>query len=237
MNHLEALLAVQELDTRLDQLDHRLANLPERSLLVEADAVLVANQSQIDAQEATVAELAREQRRIEDQLTALEAKAIDIDRQLYGGTVSNARELQDLQAELESVRRHISSVEDDDLAALERLEPAQAQLVTLGEQRAAIQEHRDNAETTLTAASAEIEAELDDVRSRRAAATDGIPAELLGEYERLRGMLEGVAIARLSRNRCDGCHLTLSSVEVDRIRHLDPDELVHCEECGRILVH
>jgi predicted nucleic acid-binding Zn-ribbon protein len=45
-----------------------------------------------------------------------------------------------------------------------------------------------------------------------------------------------VAIARLAHNRCEGCHLTLASVELDRIRHLDPEELVHCQECGRILV-
>ena len=48
--------------------------------------------------------------------------------------------------------------------------------------------------------------------------------------------LGGVAVAKLEGNSCRGCHLQLSAVEVGRIRKLDPDVLVHCEECGRILV-
>jgi predicted nucleic acid-binding Zn-ribbon protein len=46
-----------------------------------------------------------------------------------------------------------------------------------------------------------------------------------------------VAVARLVGNHCDGCHLTLPAMELDRIRHLPEDELVTCEQCGRILVH
>ena len=43
-------------------------------------------------------------------------------------------------------------------------------------------------------------------------------------------------MARLSGNRCEGCHLTLSAVDVDRIRHLPPDEHAYCTECNRLLV-
>lgn len=236
MNPLEQLLDVQALDIRLDQLDHRRAGLPERELLQEAEMVLATIRGQIETQETVVLELTREQRRIEDQVTSLEAKVADIDRQLYGGSVSNARELQDLQAELDSVKRHLSSVEDDDLAALERLEPAEKKLATLLEQRTAIEAHRDQAEMSLTAAVAEVDAEIEDVRHQRATAVSEVPNDQLAEYDRLRSLLDGVAIARLAHNRCEGCHLTLASVELDRIRHLDPEELVHCQECGRILV-
>ena len=59
---------------------------------------------------------------------------------------------------------------------------------------------------------------------------------MLTEYERLRSTYSGIGVARLIGNRCDGCHLTLPAVEVDRIRHLAADEPVHCTECGRLLV-
>ena len=52
----------------------------------------------------------------------------------------------------------------------------------------------------------------------------------------LRSRLGGVAVARLVGKTCQGCHLQLSAVEIDRIRRLDVDELVHCEACGRLLV-
>jgi predicted nucleic acid-binding Zn-ribbon protein len=85
-------------------------------------------------------------------------------------------------------------------------------------------------------AEAEIESELADVVAKRDAATAGVPADLLHEYESLRSGLGGIGVARLSGNRCDGCHLTLSAVDVDRIRHEADDALVHCTECGRLLV-
>src|ERR687898_297809 len=69
-----------------------------------------------------------------------------------------------------------------------------------------------------------------------AAAAKSVPDELWTEYDELRSRLGGVAIARLAGTTCQGCHLALSAVEVDRIRKLSLDEAVHCEECGRLLV-
>ena len=69
---------------------------------------------------------------------------------------------------------------------------------------------------------------------RRAA---GLPADLAERYERLRSHLGGVGAARLVGDRCDGCHLTLPSVEVERIHHLSADTFATCPQCDRILVH
>ena len=62
------------------------------------------------------------------------------------------------------------------------------------------------------------------------------PSTCSGTYERQRARLEGVAVARLVGGRCDGCHLTLPAVELDRIRHESAGTLEYCEQCGRILV-
>ena len=63
-----------------------------------------------------------------------------------------------------------------------------------------------------------------------------VPAELLARYDALRAQLGGVAVARLVGGRCDGCHLALAQAALERIRLAPPDELVECEECGRLLV-
>jgi hypothetical protein len=63
-----------------------------------------------------------------------------------------------------------------------------------------------------------------------------VPASLVSTYERLRTRLGGVGVARVVGNHCDGCHLTLSAVELDHLRHLPPGEVATCEQCSRILV-
>jgi len=63
-----------------------------------------------------------------------------------------------------------------------------------------------------------------------------VPAELLARYERLRAKLAGTGAARLVGESCGGCHLTLPAMEVDRIRRAPPDEVLTCDQCGRILV-
>lgn len=236
MTHFDQLLSVQELDTRIDQLVHRRIHLSERTLIVEAGEMLRTSQTQIAQQEEHTSELTRQQRRVEDTLASLEQRAGDIDRQLYGGTVSNARELQDLQTELDSTKKRISVTEDAVLAGLEGIEPAEARLAELVDQHAAIEARRLEATQTLTAAEAEIDVDLDDARAQRATAIQGIPEPVLSNYEQIRSTHQGVGIARLVGSRCEGCHLTLASAEVDRIKHLDPDDVALCEECGRMLV-
>ena len=83
---------------------------------------------------------------------------------------------------------------------------------------------------------AEIDAELASAAGARAAEAALLPAALSDRYETLRAHLRGTGAARLVKNHCGGCHLELSSVEVEKIRALPPGEVATCEQCGRILV-
>ena len=88
----------------------------------------------------------------------------------------------------------------------------------------------------LAEAEEKVDGEIATLTRDREDSAAGIAAELLANYERLRARLGGVGAARLIGNHCDGCHLTLSSVELDRIRHLGEGEVFTCEQCSRILV-
>lgn len=234
---LERLLVVQRHDTEADQLRHRLATLPERAQLDATMADLAA----LEAQAAQVGEqrdaIGRDLKRLEDEVALIEARRTETDRKLYGGAVSAARELQALQDELASLKRRQNHLEDDELDLMERSEPLDAALAKFDDERAALDEVAATLRATLAETEASVNEDLDRVLAARSAAADGLDAELLAEYERLRDQLGGVAIARLVGTNCGGCHLTLPSVEVDRIRKTPAGAMVHCEECGRILVH
>lgn len=65
---------------------------------------------------------------------------------------------------------------------------------------------------------------------------ESVPETLAAEYEKIRSTSGGVAVAQLVGGQCGGCHIRLAAMELDRVKHLPPDALVHCEECGRLLV-
>lgn len=230
------LLVVQELDTQLRQLDHRDANLPERAQLTEVEAELAALRHQVDAAETERHGLQRELKKIEDEVSLTEDKVANVEKQLYAGGSSDPGLLQDLQADLESLRRRISSLEDDELELMEQIEPIDARLATLAEQQAALDERAVTVTKALAEAQASIGGERDQVLARRAEAVSDVDADVLTRYETVRDRFGGTAIAALEGGVCQACHIKLSAVERDRIAHLSPDDEVSCEECGRFLV-
>ena len=236
MSRWESLLAVQSHDTRVDQLARRLDTLPVRAELATAGEELAAVDRQLASVDERRGELTRSQQRLEDEIASLTERANQAEKQLYSGAVSNPRELQALQDDVASIRRRIAQIEDDELEIMELSEPVDAQWAELVAERERLEAETERLTGELAAAESEIATELAAVRRERDQAAADVPPELWAEYDMLRSQLGGVAVARLVGTTCQGCHLQLSAVEVDRIRKLGVDELVHCEECGRLLV-
>ena len=119
---------------------------------------------------------------------------------------------------------------------MEATEPVDAEREKLGAQQAKLDEAAGALLAELAEAESEIEAEITAERAVRETAAADVDDELLAEYDGMRKRYGGIAIARLVGTTCQGCHLSLSAVEVDRIRKMSLDERVTCEECGRLLV-
>jgi hypothetical protein len=236
MSRWESLLVVQGHDTRADQLAHRLETLPVRSQLAGVGEQVAAVDRKLAGVDERRGELSRSQQRLEDEIASLGERANQAEKQLYSGAVTNPRELQALQDDVASIRRRISQIEDNELEIMELAEPVDAERAELSAERERLDAETRRLTDELAATEAEIATELAAVRSEREAAAAEVPDELWSEYDALRSQLGGVAVARLVGSTCQGCHLALSAVEVDRIRKLSVDEPVHCEECGRLLV-
>jgi predicted nucleic acid-binding Zn-ribbon protein len=232
----EQLLALQDLDLRIHQLRHRRANLPELAA-IEANA---AEQAALVAARAEVAaahkELVRRQHLLEDEIAQVTGRAAAHEANLYSGSVTNPRELQAMQDDIDSLHRRQRTLEDQDLEIMEELEPLAAQLADMDAAAQSLVVAASALQSALEQAASEIDAELIEVTATRSDAAAGIDDGAVAEYEQLRVQLGGIAIARLVGSACGGCHLSLPAVELDRIRRLDPDTQVVCEECGRILV-
>ncbi len=237
MASLDQLLVLQEHDTVLDQLHHRRATLAQRAELVALQAELADVTGRQDEVAESRAEVARAQKRLEDEVAAVEEKVASVHGQLYGGSVTSPRELQALQDDENALKRHQSAVEDKVLEQMELAVPLDEQAEALADRRGQLEADVTRVTAELAEAEAAIDGEVAGVEAERATIAGDVDPDLLERYEQLRHDLGGIAVARLVGTNCGGCHLTLSAVELDRIRHQPDGAVVLCEECGRLLVH
>jgi predicted nucleic acid-binding Zn-ribbon protein len=233
---LEALLALQDLDTAIDQHRHRRAHLPERAELVAIDQEAASLRSAAAKVTEVRDPIAERQAALEGDLSATEERAAAVTRRLYGGEVSASRELQALAADIDALKARASVLEDQVLELMEEREPLDDRLSHLSTELAGLEQRRRGLTAALATSEAAVDEQLSDLAGRRDAAARAVPGDLGATYDRLRAGLGGVAVARLVGSHCDGCHLTLPAVELDRIRHLPDGEVVTCDQCGRILV-
>jgi len=236
MTALDALLDVQRHDTVLDQLHHEHASLPERSAVAEIDARLAEIQERLDAATAERNAVLHDEKRLDDEASSIEAKAADAEKKLFSGVVTSPKELQALQADVDSLRKHRAEVEDQELEVMERREEHDLAVAVLEAERVEHATQRDAALATLTERENAIDVKIAAEASARRELAAEIDGALLAEYERRRAQAKGVGVARMVGPTCQGCHISLPSTEVERIRHAAADALNFCDNCGCILV-
>ena len=225
--------ALQESQAVARKRDHQ-EILPEHvlaALLAQQDGLVPPLLQRVGAEPKLV------QQRLEDEVASIESKVAELDKKLYSGTISSPRELQALQADIDSLKRHRTALEDEILVAMEQREPLDTEMAAFAEERGRLDVAGSRLRAAIAEAEAEIDRELETVEDLRREAAAGLPDELTALYDELRVKLGGVAAARLEPGgRCGGCHLTLPATEVARIKREPADTIFRCDQCGRILV-
>jgi hypothetical protein len=229
------LLDLQAADTALAQLAHRRRSLPELAALAERDERAAALGNDIVDADTRASDAADEQRRLENEVDAVRARAARDEQRMQSGGLP-AREIEGLQHEVATLARRQGNLEDDLLDVMEQREQADAALAALTEQRTALDAERAELMAARDATFAEIDAAAALRTHERAAIATELPADLLALYERAREHGGGVGAAMLRQRRCEGCRIELSGSELSAVRTAAPDQVVRCENCRRILV-
>jgi predicted nucleic acid-binding Zn-ribbon protein len=138
--------------------------------------------------------------------------------------------------EIDHLKRRIDTLEDAELEVMEQLESAtegreklRSEAAELDSQLALLSAKRDRQLR-------ELELEMSDRQVVREGLVPLIPKDLLALYDKIGATHAGVGAAELRARRCTGCRLELNSADLRAFAAAPPDEVVRCEECGRILV-
>ena len=232
---MQALFDVQDLDTLLAQLRHRRETLEARDKIAEGEKVIAAGEARLAEVGEQRHELQRRQKRVEDDLASVEAKAAGEQEKLYSGAVTAIKELQALQDEIAALGRRQSDLEDEALGFMEEAEPIDAQLAELEAERDQVVAAVDALRSQLAAEEAEIDGEIADTEAKRAEAADQVPQLTLADYDKARISFGSRTVVHFDGSDCTGCPLSMPAMEADRVKHEPEGSLLNCNECGRIV--
>jgi predicted nucleic acid-binding Zn-ribbon protein len=228
------LLDLQALDLTIDRLTRRREAL-------EAEEDLAAARAEADAAESAFGELRlqidavdRDNAKLEHEIDSIAKKRAAEEQRMFDGSVANAKELEAMGREVESLKRRTSEREDELLAALEVREGIEARAKEAEAHATELRAKVDRVSAESTTELARVRSELQARVAERASLAGAIAPELLELYEELRAQKKGVGAVALVDGVCQGCHETLSAVELDHVKHADG--VPRCEHCRRILV-
>jgi uncharacterized protein len=230
----DRLLELQETDLAIDRLESRRTELESGSAVRAAREAFERAETRVGELRLAMDGIGREQRQLERDVDMLEQKRAAEEKRMYDGSIVNQKELQALQHEIASLVERRSRFEDELLARMEQVEALEGEIGSAEGEMAA---SRGRLDATGQESQDELDSIASELAERRAARETLIPevdVELLSLYEDLRKTKKGVGAAALVDGNCQGCHQTISSMELNKLKHTDA--IKRCEHCRRILI-
>ncbi|RMF82292.1 MAG: hypothetical protein D6737_02440 [Chloroflexi bacterium] len=222
---------------RLQEID--LKNIQVQKRLQEIDAALGDNAARKKAEEEfmlvqeELKPLQKQARNIEFEIEANAEKSRQTEERLYGGTVRNPKEMQDMQNEIAALKKRNAELDDRLLELMlaieeveERLAEKQAQLEQVSQ--ASADEHRQLLEER-----EQLLLEIETLAAERTKVYENISAENRDIYDTMRKQKNNLPIALLNGSACSVCGVEQSSSILQEARR--GQSFVKCNNCGRIL--
>jgi len=231
MNQAEALYQLQEIDLKLIRIQKRLQEIG--AVLGDSQALIQAQRDVQMAQER-LTPLQKKARSLELEIESNSAKIHTTDEQLYSGRVSNPKELQDMQQEIQTLKKRNVELEDQLLETMLAVEEAEAALNDANARLREAQAGWENEHQHLLAEKAELEEQTVTLTEKRQQAVKPVAAENLKLYDNLKVKKHNQPVAVLAGTSCSVCGVEQTLAISKSVRQ--EQGLVYCTSCGRILV-
>jgi predicted nucleic acid-binding Zn-ribbon protein len=226
---------------RLAQIDNRLADVRQRAANLDVGQKLTAEIKQI---EAKVAEVGGAHHSLSGESTDLELanggiadKIKRVEKELYGGKVVAAKEVENLTKEIAALKRQ-SEKNDERLMELMELIPPAAE--TAAKWTRALEQRKQMLAKRQVEAKAEraaLETEYKELAVKRPELAKIVtPPSLLARYELIKTKHAGLGMVEVNTkdNTCSGCGTHLPE---RTIQGLKDDKPMTCETCHRLLYY
>jgi predicted nucleic acid-binding Zn-ribbon protein len=211
----------RELRDEIERVESLLASDPN---VANAEEALTAARGEQQSIQLRLRESDRER---ESHRTRLRSR----EKELMSGRIRNPTELMLMSAEVQHMKTSFAEEEEAQLQLMEEGELAERAVLEASEH---LQEARTRAASDEPALRKDLEtwrAELVAVKADSESAWAQVAAGAQKAYLRVRAH---PPVAEVERNQCQACHVAVTSSGMQLLRK--GDEIVQCENCGRILV-
>ena len=234
---VQKLLAVQELDLRLDKLREQLASVPEEQAKVAR--MVRDDEGGLNQAKEGLKTIEKELKELELDADGLRAKKADF--LTKSAMIKSNEEYRAALHQVEQCDKHIADIEDRELAVMARLEAARAAVAVAAKRHEATRQRAKEMNADLDTRLGNSKAQIAKLEAERLPTLVGIDAGTIRRYERLRA-----SPARLNHPDqralvpvrdgvcCDRCRMNLTAQTRMNTRKSMP---VSCENCGTMLYH
>ena len=229
------LVELQRLDSHIQSLQFKLKSLPELEQLDAIEKQIITGEEILEVATIELGDVEVELKRSEIEVEQVSDRIKKDENRLNSGQGS-PKELEQMQHEIGTLQKRKSDLEDGELEIMIRFDAAKAKVETLKNNDAGLKQLRLELQSRYESASKALNEEISSELIKRDSQASGIEKPLLELYEKIRASGGGIGAAPLIGNTCDGCHLSITPVELEKIKALPVDDVVRCEECRRILV-
>jgi predicted nucleic acid-binding Zn-ribbon protein len=239
---LEHLITLQAQDLELKRLREELAELPRRA--AAAEAARAKSEAALTAAKAALTKEETLRRSHELDIAERRSKIARLQKQME--TATSAAQITALEHEIAFAETAIATLEDEELASLERTDQQEAARATATTQletnTTAVAAERTRAHEVIRRNDAlilSIEAERKDLRALIVTSPTG--EAVLSSYDRI-AKAKGTGVSEAVDHRCSACQMAIRPQRWNDLTNRDPNSefantIFHCETCGRMLFY
>lgn len=224
------LYRLQQVDSQIDQIQARLKAIQQT---LENDAELRAVTERLAASEHKHKDAERTLKQSEAEVEKQSIKIEQTEASLYGGRVHNPKELQDLEKDVASLKRHLTTLEERQLEAMLVAETTEKDWHNAKSELERVQSSLGEQNRDLAQESGLLRRDLERLNSERQAVINDIAQQTMNTYNQLRQQRRGLAVTTVSDGSCAACGTTLTPSQQQTAR--SASQLFYCPSCGRIL--
>jgi predicted nucleic acid-binding Zn-ribbon protein len=172
--------------------------------------------------------------KIESKIKEFENNKNEIQKKIYGGVVSNIKELQALKNEDEQIERNSKELNEYANKFLTNLSLMEEKVLKIEEEVDILKENWSQIFPELKNRSDDLKTTIEKNKSDRENLFESIPDDLSMIYERLLQAKDNIAVSKVESGTCSVCRVKFPlSIEKQLVLGND---IVFCDNCGRILV-